>query len=122
MGGRGTVWNPLVPRKVNLFLWRVRIGRIPTQVELDKRGVDLDTLLCPRCGDSIEDIDHALLKCREVAKLCSRVRNWWNKDSQGVDSLNHFIHEDSNLINSSKGKNWWVGVKRIFLYLIWKHK
>ncbi|GKC47715.1 hypothetical protein Tco_1065437, partial [Tanacetum coccineum] len=26
-------------------------GRLPVREELDKRGIDLDTLLCPSCGD-----------------------------------------------------------------------
>ncbi|GKB69914.1 putative RNA-directed DNA polymerase [Tanacetum coccineum] len=45
------VWNKLVPKKVNIFIWRALNGRIPVRVELDKRGVDLDSVLCPCCGD-----------------------------------------------------------------------
>ncbi|XP_071713336.1 uncharacterized protein [Rutidosis leptorrhynchoides] len=37
----GTMRNNLVPKKVEVFIWRARKGRIPALAELDKRGVDL---------------------------------------------------------------------------------
>ncbi|GJZ88887.1 reverse transcriptase domain, reverse transcriptase zinc-binding domain protein, partial [Tanacetum coccineum] len=46
--------NRLVPKKVNIFVWRAIKGKLPVRVELDKRGIDLDTILCPCCGDIVE--------------------------------------------------------------------
>nr|GEV92488.1 RNA-directed DNA polymerase, eukaryota, reverse transcriptase zinc-binding domain protein [Tanacetum cinerariifolium] len=53
MGGDGqdTLWNKLVPKKVNVFVWRARKGRLPVREELNKRGIDLDSLLCALCKD-----------------------------------------------------------------------
>ncbi|KAJ9560001.1 hypothetical protein OSB04_005161 [Centaurea solstitialis] len=109
LGGIGagemeTVWAPFVPKKVNVFLWRVRYGRIPTRVALDNLGVDLGSVLCPRCGDVTEDIDHALLNCVEVRRMWSRVGSCVNKNLDGIDSLNLFLQEDAELIRSRKGK------------------
>ncbi|XP_071739601.1 uncharacterized protein [Rutidosis leptorrhynchoides] len=36
-----TLHNSFVPLKVELFIWRARLKRLPTRVELDKRGMDL---------------------------------------------------------------------------------
>ncbi|KAJ9558860.1 LOW QUALITY PROTEIN: hypothetical protein OSB04_013474 [Centaurea solstitialis] len=121
-GEERTVWAPFVPKKVNVFIWRLRRGRIPTRVALDKMGIDLNSVLCPRCGESIEDIDHAFIKCREVNRLWSRVGKWWNKPTSGVDSVAQFLQEDDNLIQSLKDKAWWVGVKWTFLYLLWSNR
>ncbi|GKB51716.1 retrovirus-related pol polyprotein from transposon TNT 1-94, partial [Tanacetum coccineum] len=52
--GRETIWNKLVSKKVNIFVWRALRGRLPVRVELDIRGVDLDSVLCPN-----ESIDSA---------------------------------------------------------------
>ncbi|GKD95506.1 RNA-directed DNA polymerase, eukaryota, reverse transcriptase zinc-binding domain protein, partial [Tanacetum coccineum] len=35
IGGQETIWNKLVPKKVNIFVWRVLKGRIPVRKELD---------------------------------------------------------------------------------------
>nr|XP_043616298.1 uncharacterized protein LOC122588243 [Erigeron canadensis] len=39
-----TNWNSLVPKKVNIFIWRMRRNCIPTNVNLFARGVDVNTL------------------------------------------------------------------------------
>ncbi|GJU60508.1 reverse transcriptase domain, reverse transcriptase zinc-binding domain protein, partial [Tanacetum coccineum] len=53
--------------QVNVFVWRVLHGRILVCVKLDKIGIDLDSLLCPCCDDSVESCDHSLVTCN-VAK------------------------------------------------------
>ncbi|KAJ9565161.1 hypothetical protein OSB04_001127 [Centaurea solstitialis] len=122
VGGRETVWLSIVPKKVNVFLWRLRLGRIPTRVALDNMGIDLDLCLCPRCGLEVEDLDHTLLKCGEVKLLWSRVGKWWNKSLTGIDSVAQLLQEDADLVRIYKGKAWWVGVKWVFLYLLWSHR
>ncbi|GJT74145.1 RNA-directed DNA polymerase, eukaryota, reverse transcriptase zinc-binding domain protein [Tanacetum coccineum] len=59
--GEETKWNNLAPKKFNIFVWRVLKGRLPVLNKLDKRGIDLNTLLCPCCDDNVETIDHSLL-------------------------------------------------------------
>nr|GEU36950.1 cytochrome c-type biogenesis protein CcmE homolog, mitochondrial-like [Tanacetum cinerariifolium] len=36
-GSSQTLWSKIIPRKVNIFIWRVLKRRIPVRVELDKR-------------------------------------------------------------------------------------
>ncbi|XP_071695582.1 uncharacterized protein [Rutidosis leptorrhynchoides] len=55
-----TLKNKLVPSKVEIFIWRVLKHRIPVLTELDKRGIDLDTVRCPLCDDDVETIDHSI--------------------------------------------------------------
>ncbi|GKA36546.1 hypothetical protein Tco_0723037 [Tanacetum coccineum] len=42
-----TRWNTLVPIKVNILGWRIRMDRLPTREKLDQTGIDLSSLLCP---------------------------------------------------------------------------
>ncbi|GJU09232.1 reverse transcriptase domain, reverse transcriptase zinc-binding domain protein [Tanacetum coccineum] len=62
-GGHETLWNKLVPKKVNIFVWRALKGRLPVRVELDRRGIDLDSVLCPSCNDIVETCAHCLVTC-----------------------------------------------------------
>ena len=77
--GGETSWCHLVLGKVNIFIWRAKLGRIPTREALYNRGIDLDSVLCPRCRDSIEDVNHALLGCCEVKEVWERFSRWWGK-------------------------------------------
>ncbi|GJW67783.1 RNA-directed DNA polymerase, eukaryota [Tanacetum coccineum] len=46
------------PFKVNIFSWRARRDRLPTRVNLSRRGVLLDSHLCPLCNAAMEDVQH----------------------------------------------------------------
>ncbi|GKD22268.1 DNA helicase, partial [Tanacetum coccineum] len=45
--GNKTRWNKLVPIKINILAWRLINDRLPTRSNLDSRGIDLHSLLCP---------------------------------------------------------------------------
>ncbi|GJV63861.1 reverse transcriptase domain, reverse transcriptase zinc-binding domain protein [Tanacetum coccineum] len=49
--------------KVNIFVWRALKGRLPVREELDKRGIDLDLVLCPCCTNAVESSAHSLIMC-----------------------------------------------------------
>ena len=36
-----TRWNTCLPRKVNIFIWRMRLDRLPHRLNLSKRGLEL---------------------------------------------------------------------------------
>ncbi|XP_071687717.1 uncharacterized protein [Rutidosis leptorrhynchoides] len=63
---KGTLSNKLVPKKVKIFIWRARKGRIPVRTELDKLGIDFHSVRCPLCDDDIESVEHSLLSCKKV--------------------------------------------------------
>ncbi|XP_071694404.1 uncharacterized protein [Rutidosis leptorrhynchoides] len=66
---RETLKNNLVPKKVEVFIWRARKGRIPVHVELDKRWIDLHSVRCPLCDDDIESVDDSLFSCKKVFEI-----------------------------------------------------
>ncbi|GJT72751.1 RNA-directed DNA polymerase, eukaryota, reverse transcriptase zinc-binding domain protein [Tanacetum coccineum] len=61
-----TRWNKLLPIKVNILTWRVINRRIPTRTNLDRRGIDLDSVHCPLCDEDLESEDHIFVSC-EIA-------------------------------------------------------
>ncbi|KAJ9535897.1 hypothetical protein OSB04_un000953 [Centaurea solstitialis] len=67
--GGSTMWEKAIPKKVNIFAWWANLGRLPTRMELARIGVDLHSTLCPRCGNGVESLDHALFRCKPVYKL-----------------------------------------------------
>ncbi|GJW89767.1 reverse transcriptase domain, reverse transcriptase zinc-binding domain protein [Tanacetum coccineum] len=77
VGGQDTLWNKLVSKKVNIFVWRARKGRLPVRVELDKRGIDLDSVLCASCNDSVETCTHCLVTCELAMSVWTKQFNWW---------------------------------------------
>nr|KAJ0185206.1 hypothetical protein LSAT_V11C900459370 [Lactuca sativa] len=71
-------WLKEVPLKVNCFIWRAKMGRIPVAVELAKRGVVLENLTCPMCNEYEEDSNHVLVDCSYARSVCEGVSRWCN--------------------------------------------
>lgn len=66
-GASQTKWGSLVPIKVNIFMWKVWSNRLPSEVNLLGRYINVTSLMCPICGIIVENFNHAFL-CSEVAK------------------------------------------------------
>ena len=76
-GGQDTLWNKLVPKKVNISVWRALKGRLPVRVELDKRGIDLDSVLFPSCNNVVETCAHSLITCDLSTSVWVKIFSWW---------------------------------------------
>ncbi|XP_071687641.1 uncharacterized protein [Rutidosis leptorrhynchoides] len=64
-----TRWCKLIPRKVNIFAWRVMLNRLPTHLNLSTMGMVLDHLSCVLCGCHSESISHVLFECPIAQEL-----------------------------------------------------
>ncbi|GKC96397.1 RNA-directed DNA polymerase, eukaryota [Tanacetum coccineum] len=58
-----TLWCNSVPKKVNVFAWRVMLDRLPTRYNLSRIGLEIDSILCPTCGAGMETMSHVLVAC-----------------------------------------------------------
>lgn len=79
-------WNKLLLIKVSVFVWRVCKGRIHVRAELDSKGIDLHSVLCPSCDDEI--------------KIWDRVFNWWICDARQIVDIAGLLKLDNNNISS----------------------
>ncbi|XP_071719380.1 uncharacterized protein [Rutidosis leptorrhynchoides] len=117
-----TIKNNLVPKKVVVFIWKARRRRIPVREELDKRGVDLHSVLCPLCDDVIESVDHTLLECKKVIEVWKKVLNWCGFSSAPLSNLDNLLLGMSGLPLLDSGKHIWQGIIWVACYLIWKNR
>ena len=58
-----TQWFNILPRKVNIFVWRLSLDRLPTRLNLSLRGLDIPSIVCPMCKHVMESMDHVLFGC-----------------------------------------------------------
>lgn len=70
------IWSSLVPKKVNIFMWRARRCLLPCRLQLALRGLQIDNLYCPICNSAVEELDHALLACWPVRDVRSALSLW----------------------------------------------
>ncbi|GJR74302.1 RNA-directed DNA polymerase, eukaryota, reverse transcriptase zinc-binding domain protein [Tanacetum coccineum] len=79
-GHEATRWNRSLRIKVNVFLWRLKLNKLPSRVNLDRRGIEVSSLLCPSCHGDIETVNHSFFNCDMAKDLWSLLSNWWELD------------------------------------------
>ncbi|XP_071692058.1 uncharacterized protein [Rutidosis leptorrhynchoides] len=118
---RETLRNNLVPKKIEVFSWRARKKRIPVLVELDKRGIDLNSVRCPLCDDDIESVNHSLILCKQVSGIWRKVFEWWGLNGLPSVQIEELL-SNTNPGSSDIGKSIWQAVTWSCCYLIWKNR
>ena len=120
--GRDTLWNNLVPKKVNIFVWRARKGRLPVRVELDQRGIDLDSVLCASCNDSVETCAHCLVTCDLAMSVWTKLFNWWKVGIVSAFTIEEFFSHNGNVNIPTPLSGIWQAVIWTSGYFIWKER
>ena len=62
------LWQLHCPAKVHHFLWRFGHNSHPLHLNIERRGVELDTN-CVVCGRQFEDGGHLFFRCKKVRNL-----------------------------------------------------
>nr|GEZ70133.1 hypothetical protein [Tanacetum cinerariifolium] len=46
ISGKTNEWNPFLPKKINIFVWRLALNRLPLLTTLADKGFDIPSILC----------------------------------------------------------------------------
>nr|GEV99790.1 RNA-directed DNA polymerase, eukaryota [Tanacetum cinerariifolium] len=112
-----TRWVKYIPIKINIFMWRARLNRIPTRCNLASHDVVLESSLCPLCGLAPEDASHVLFRCELSKHVFRRICQWWDLDWQDVLSFPDWDGWFANVRLPNKLKLLLEGV----FYAAWWH-
>ncbi|KAL4591853.1 hypothetical protein LXL04_004827 [Taraxacum kok-saghyz] len=77
-------WNKWLPKKINIFMWRIFKGRIPTKTVLQRLGANIPYTICNSCATEDETLAHIFLKCG-VAQELRQIFNLWKKHIIGLE-------------------------------------
>ncbi|PWA56032.1 RNA-directed DNA polymerase, eukaryota, Reverse transcriptase zinc-binding domain protein [Artemisia annua] len=117
-----THWNKMLPSKVNILLWRVMNKRIPTRMNLDKRGIDLDTVRCPVCDDDLESEDHIFAKCCIAVDTWRDVLLWWHIPGITITSLDDVLSLADRVPLETKFYQYFDVVVRTTVWHLWSFR
>nr|GEX97273.1 RNA-directed DNA polymerase, eukaryota, reverse transcriptase zinc-binding domain protein [Tanacetum cinerariifolium] len=92
-----TRWVNVIPIKINVFAWRVRLDKPPTRLNLSLRGVDIPFILCPLCNISVESISHLLFSCSLARHLRSKFLRWWELEHIELESYEDWLQWFNNV-------------------------
>ncbi|GJT97366.1 RNA-directed DNA polymerase, eukaryota, reverse transcriptase zinc-binding domain protein [Tanacetum coccineum] len=58
-----TSWDKIIIRKVNIFMWRLSLDRLPHRLNLSLRGMDISAISCSSCNANVESANHIFFEC-----------------------------------------------------------
>nr|GEW02363.1 RNA-directed DNA polymerase, eukaryota [Tanacetum cinerariifolium] len=111
-----TRWVKSVPIKINIFMWRARRDCLPTRLNLSHRGVVMETVNCPTCGNCEEDVQHVFFRCDLARDVLRGLCRWWELD---WDIWSSFSSWNSWFASISLGSNLKSILEGVFCVAWW---
>lgn len=111
--------NKMLSSKVNILFWRVMNRRIPTIINLDWRGIDIDNVCCPICDDEFELEDHIFAKCCIAMDTWRDVLLWWHISGITITSLEDLLSLADRVPLETKFHQYFDVEVRTTLWHLW---
>nr|GEV01653.1 RNA-directed DNA polymerase, eukaryota, reverse transcriptase zinc-binding domain protein [Tanacetum cinerariifolium] len=73
-----TRWSKRLPIKLNVFMWRMLLDKLPTRINLTNKGLDIPSVLYPNCEGEVESRNHVFFGCPMANDLFRLLGRWWN--------------------------------------------
>ncbi|GKE58687.1 RNA-directed DNA polymerase, eukaryota, reverse transcriptase zinc-binding domain protein, partial [Tanacetum coccineum] len=119
---QATRWIQAIPIKANVFLWRLFLNKLPSRVNLDKKGIDLDSLICPVCNEDVETVNHLFFSCDMAKDLWSLLARWWGLDIPVCSTILDWYAWLDELVISSKARVFLEDVGGTLMWFIWSFR
>ncbi|GJT60637.1 putative RNA-directed DNA polymerase [Tanacetum coccineum] len=118
--GKTHEWNPLIPKKINIFRWRLVLGRILLLTKLDWRGVDVPSVLCQLCEAVTETSEHLFISFAKSVAVWRKCLSWWGISfPQTLGSISDMVTGSLANYLPPITKTIFNGVCYITLWAIW---
>ncbi|GJS82274.1 RNA-directed DNA polymerase, eukaryota [Tanacetum coccineum] len=90
-----------------------------TRVNLDRRGIDIGSDLCPVCDRDVETSNHLFFSCEMVVDLWVLVARWWELDIPVTSSVLEWVAWIDSARLPSKVRNCLDVVVLTLMWSIW---
>ena len=102
-------------------MWALK-GRLPVREELDKRGIDLDSVLCPCCDSMVETCVHSLVLCNLAMSVWEKIFRWWKVGNVNAFSIDELFSSNGNVNVPGISSRFWQVVRWTAGYYICKER
>ncbi|GJU75646.1 RNA-directed DNA polymerase, eukaryota [Tanacetum coccineum] len=117
-----TRWVKVMPIKINVFAWRVRLDKLPTRLILSLKGIDISTIVCPLCHASIESGSRIFFSCPMARQLWRKLMRWWELEDIDLASYDYWLLWLNSSRLSKRLKEILEGVCYVKWWLIWRFR
>ncbi|GJX60728.1 RNA-directed DNA polymerase, eukaryota [Tanacetum coccineum] len=107
-----TTWSKFLLRRINVFMWRLALDRLPHRFHLSRRGFDIDSILCQLCSRAAKTKDHFFSFCEIACDVWRLVRVWCGIFDSHLNSISSWLAWIDGLSSAS------VKQERMYVILV----
>ncbi|GKC79814.1 RNA-directed DNA polymerase, eukaryota, reverse transcriptase zinc-binding domain protein [Tanacetum coccineum] len=96
-GTTKTRWIKMVSIKINVHAWKVKHDCLPTRFNISRRGMEIESILCPMCDNAVESSRHLFFSCRFISELMRKITRWWDMDYMEINSYEDWLEWVSSI-------------------------
>ncbi|GLT48512.1 hypothetical protein SLA2020_221330 [Shorea laevis] len=114
------IWNTMLPSKIAAFNWQLLLDRIPTKLNLVKRGIikNLEEGVCNMCGEE-EDAAHLFLKCKVARRLWGECAKWWGINVSLENDCWKTFESFGTQIKDPRVRQGWDCIWNTLIWSVW---
>ncbi|GLT97294.1 hypothetical protein SLE2022_148670 [Rubroshorea leprosula] len=114
-------WNVFIPSEIAAFSWQVLQDKIPTKLNLLKRGIirDIGECKCVFCGVALEDTSHLFIHCKVAYSIWNACFKWWGVKTALDRDCGKVLEQHPNLIKTKGEKKGWECIWFSIVWSIW---
>ena len=112
-------WNKYTPIKVNVHAWKVMTSSLPTRFNISRRGILIDSIICPNCEVGVETTGHLFFSCNMARDVSNLIARWWNVPIVDYESYEEWLEWIDTVRLPKKNKQMLEGVFYISWWLLW---
>ncbi|KAJ0834798.1 putative reverse transcriptase zinc-binding domain-containing protein [Helianthus annuus] len=116
------VWNNWVPRKVNIFGWRLGLDRLPTRMALAHRNINMVSVCCPLCRDKDESSFHLFAECYVSSVVWEMISSWLNIPPIYAFTIEDLLQVHQNISGPTALKKMVQAIVLTACWSIWKQR
>nr|GEX44452.1 hypothetical protein [Tanacetum cinerariifolium] len=97
-------WNKYVPIKVNILVWKILNNSLPSKFNISRRGILIDTIICPNYDVGVETVGHLFFSCSMSRDIFNLIARWWKVSIENFDCYDEWLEWIDSIRMSKKTK------------------
>ncbi|GJT65778.1 RNA-directed DNA polymerase, eukaryota [Tanacetum coccineum] len=92
---------------------------LPTRLNLSRRGLDIQSILCANCNKEVESTNHVFFACSMTRDIYHKIASWWDINYSEFSSYEEWLEWLLNMRIQSDRRKILEGIFYVMWWFVW---